>query len=46
MAKATARVSGMKRNSPIPGIKASGASTRKVQRVETNSGSATSLAPR
>ena len=46
MANATARVSGMKRNSPMPGIRASGASTRNVQRVETSSGSATSLAPR
>ena len=46
MAKATAMVKGMKRNSPMPGMRAKGASTRKVQRVETSSGIATSLAPR
>ena len=45
MAKATAIVIGRKRNSPRPGISAKGASTRKVQSVETSSGIAmTSLA--
>ena len=46
MAKATAMVIGRNRNSPMPGISASGASTRNVQSVETSSGIATSLAPR
>ena len=46
MAKATAKAIGRNRNSPMPGIKASGASTRNVQSVETSSGIATSLAPR
>ena len=37
---------GLKRNCPRPGVRTSGASTRKVQIVETSSGMATSLAPR
>jgi hypothetical protein len=46
MAKATARVIGRNKNSPMPGISASGERTRKVQRVATSSGIATSLAPK
>ena len=46
IANATARAIGRNRNAPRPGISASGASTRSVQRLATSSGSATSLAPR
>ena len=45
MAKATARAIGRNRNSPRPGISASGASTSSVQQLATSSGIATSLAP-
>ena len=46
MANATASAIGRNRNSPRPGIRASGASTSSVQRLATSSGIATSLAPR
>jgi hypothetical protein len=45
MAKVTASVMGRNRKRPMPGIRASGERTRKVHRVATNAGVATSLAP-
>ena len=45
MANITARVMGRNRKRPMPGMRASGDSTRKVHSVDTSSGMATSLAP-
>ncbi len=46
MANATANAIGRNKNFPIPGINASGESTKSVHRLATNSGIATSLAPK
>ena len=46
MANATAVAIGLNKNWPMPGIIANGDSTSSVQQLATNSGMATSLAPR
>ena len=46
MANATAVAIGLNKNWPMPGIIANGDSTSSVQQLATNSGMATSLAPK